>query len=108
MRSGTTRRRKIVFPEILVGKDQVRMPGGIAGQGSVNVEHAGEFPPPCRSGNRSERVGLRRHSKIFRSSLKQKVEIGGHDRRCTAAVRKTDERAVDWRRASGAGPIGVV
>ena len=37
--------------QILVGKDQIRMAFRIAGQGSMNVEHAGEFRAPRRPGD---------------------------------------------------------
>ena len=80
----------------------------MAVQGSVSVEHASKFPASCRPGDRSERVGLRGHPKLPCSGLKQKVEVGGHDRRYAAAIRKADKRSVDWRRVSGARRIGVV
>ena len=41
---------QVEFPEILVGKDQVKIARWIASQGAVNVEDAGEFPSSCGSG----------------------------------------------------------
>ena len=99
---------QVEFPEILVGKDQVRIARGIAGQGSVNVEHAGEFPSSCWSGDRSERVGVRGHPKILCGTFEQEVEVGGHDRRYAATVRELDQRAMDRRRAARAWLVGVV
>ena len=42
---------KVEFTRIPVGKDQIRMAFRISGQGSMNVEHAGEFRAPRRPGD---------------------------------------------------------